>query len=59
MIISSRYLEIYYLKLSLPTLMGLIPQGQGSDILIDGDVPPIDPTSGEYFRRPMSRATNN
>ena len=29
-------------------LMDLI-HNLGSDILIDGDVPPIDPTSGEYF----------
>ena len=28
---------------------GFNSQGEGSDILIDGDVPPIDPTSGEYF----------
>ena len=28
---------------------GFNSQGEGSDILIDGTVPPIDPTSGEYF----------
>ena len=28
---------------------GFNSQGQGSDILIDGNVPPIDPTSGGYF----------
>ena len=28
---------------------GFNSQGEGTDILINGNVPPIDPTSGEYF----------